>query len=235
MGKYKILLFDADYTLLDFDTDMALAFEKTYISMGLDRHIPYSHEMLESYNKFNMNWWEKFERGECSKKELFIGRFIDFFKHHGFEENPENINSLYFENLAKHGTSYPGALDMLNLLKKTYSIYIVTNANADSQKTRLTLSGLSDYFIKYYVSETVGAAKPDLRYFEYVLSDIGEPDKSKYLIIGDSLTTDINGANNIGIDSIWYTTHNLSADTTSPKYKPTYTVQSYDEILEILK
>ena len=82
MKRYRFLLFDADYTLLDFDKDMFHAFQATYAAcFGSQR--PYSPRLLEQYEACNNRWWAKLERGECTKPQLFAGRFQDFLQETG--------------------------------------------------------------------------------------------------------------------------------------------------------
>ena len=98
MKRYRFLLFDADYTLLDFDKDMFHAFQATYEAcFGSQR--PYSPQLLEQYEVCNNRWWEKLERGECTKSQLYVGRFQDFLQETGLIGQPEETNRLYFENL----------------------------------------------------------------------------------------------------------------------------------------
>ena len=203
MKRYRFLLFDADYTLLDFDKDMFHAFQATYEAcFGSQR--PYSPRLLEQYEACNNRWWKKLERGECTKPQLFAGRFRDFLQETGLIGQPEEINRLYFENLAQGGALLPGALELVRDLSREYQLYIVTNGNAASQMSRLERSGLLPYVRDVFVSEDAGAAKPDKRYFAYAFSRIPGFEKERALLIGDSLTSDMLGAQNAGIDSMWY-------------------------------
>lgn len=231
MKKYDIVLFDADNTLLDFDTDMDAAFESTYQETGLAAQKPYSREMLQSYYTINESWWRKFEQGECTKSELFTGRFQEYTALHGFSCDAVWLNDQYFIQLAKGGRLLPGAMELVKDLAPHYRMYIVTNGNATSQKERLLRSGLMEYITDFYVSEAVGAAKPDIRYFRYVFTQIGEPDTAKYILVGDSLTSDIKGAQNAGIDCIWYNPSALP--NTLPK-AATHEAENFDSIRKIL-
>ena len=231
MKKYEIILFDADNTLLDFDADMDAAFEETYYTAGLAAHKPYSKELLQSYYAINESWWRKFEQGKCTKPELYGGRFQEYITLHGFSCDAGELNERYFINLAKGGRLLPGAMELVKSLAPHYRMYIVTNGNASSQEQRLQRCGLMDYITDFYVSEAVGAAKPDIRYFRHVFNQIDEPDKTKYLLAGDSLTSDILGAQNAGIDSIWY---NPGALPNVLLKSATYEVRNLDGIKKIL-
>lgn len=230
--KYEIILFDADNTLLDFDADMDAAFEETYNSAGLRAHKPYSRELLQSYYTINESWWRKFEKGECSKPELYTGRFQEYIALHGFSCDAAWLNGQYFANLSKGGRLLPGAMELVRSLADFYRMYIVTNGNATSQKERLLRCGLMDYITDFYVSEAVGAAKPDLRYFRYVFEQIGEPDPAKYILVGDSLTSDIKGAQNASIACIWY---NPGALPNTLPQAPDFEVRSFEDIKKILQ
>ncbi len=112
MKPYRFLLLDADGTLLDFDQDMLHAFQATYAAcFGSQR--PYSPALLEQYETCNNRWWAKLERGECTKPQLFVGRFTDFLTETGLTGDPETINRTYFENLAQGGSLLPGALELV--------------------------------------------------------------------------------------------------------------------------
>ena len=203
MKPYRFLLFDADDTLLDFDADMLHAFQATYQTcFGTQK--PYSTAMLDCYEACNNRWWDKFERQECTKPQLYEGRFRDFMGEAGLTGNPEEINRVYFENLGQGGALLPGALELVKELAPHYQMYIVTNGNAVSQRTRLERSGLMVYIKDVFVSEEAGAGKPDKVYFDYVFARIPGFRREEALLIGDSLTSDMQGAQNGGIDSLWY-------------------------------
>lgn len=230
MKEYKFLLFDLDYTLLDFSADMTMAFEKLYHHCGFDKTVPYSAEMLDTYEKHNTVWWGKYERGECEKPVLLVSRFADFLAETGFSGDPAEMNKNYLGFLGTGGVAYAGALEMLEKLSRHYPIYIVTNGNAATAKTRIAQSGVDKYIKRYFVSETIGCAKPDVRYFEYAAENIEGFEKDKAVIIGDSVSSDITGAVNFGIDSIWYTGARKERETAPC----TYQAESYAEILNLL-
>ena len=228
--KYRFLLFDADFTLLDFDADMLIAFQQLYEICSFS--VPYSPIMLQTYEKCNNRWWEKFERKECTKPELFVNRFVDFLAETGLSGDPDEMNRRYFEFLGQGGAVYPGAVELVKKLSVHFSLYIVTNGNAASQKTRLEHSGLLPYIQSYFVSDAVGVGKPDPRYFQYVFDHIPGFQREQAIVIGDSLSSDIQGAVNAGVDCIWYTgATNASVEADLPY---TYRAESYEEIEKFL-
>lgn len=228
--RYRFLLFDADYTLLDFPQDMTQSFRLTYAAHFAAQR-PFSQSYQDCYEACNNRAWERFERGECAKQELYISRFVEFLSLTGLVGDAEEINRTYFNSLAKTGTAYPGAVELAAALCKEHELYMITNGNVVSQLPRLEHAGLAPYFKKVFVSEAVGVGKPDKRYFDYVAAHIPGFRARDAVVIGDSPTSDIQGAVNAGLDSIWYDPPGLNAG------KPasfTYRAENYDDILRIL-
>lgn len=225
----RFLLFDADYTLLDFPADMVRAFRLMYDACFAAQR-PYSDELLARYEACNNRAWARFERGECTKPELYISRFVEFLGEAGLHGDPESVNKIYFDGLARTGTAYPGAVELVKELALSYDLYMITNGNVVSQLPRLEHSGLAPYFKDVFVSEAVGVGKPDKRYFDYVAAHIPGFSPDEAVVIGDSPSSDIQGAVNAGLRSIWYDPRG-----TLPAPPCTWRAGSYDEIRGILK
>lgn len=227
----RFLLFDADYTLLDFPADMRVAFRTAYRAMGFDAVRPFSDEVLALYESCNNRWWANYEKGLCDKETLYT-RFQDFFRAAGLPaRDPVEMNRVYFEALGRSGTPYPGALDLLRALSKRFTIYIVTNGNAATQKTRFAQSGILDFVQGVFISDEVGYAKPDKRFFDAVLSGIPGAEPENCIVVGDSLSADMQGAASEGIRSVWYNPERKNNPLSVPV---TYEAASYADILELL-
>lgn len=229
--KWKFLLFDLDNTLLNFPADEEMAFRKLYEKWRFDRSIPYSREMLERYAACNRRWWEKFERGECEKPELFVGRFMDFLQETGLQGAPAEMHQDYFTFLATGGVPLPGALELLERLSPTFELYVVTNGNAPTAKTRIAQSGVGRYIMGYFVSEAIGVGKPDPRYFQYVFEHIPGFEKEKAVLIGDSVSSDILGAKGVGLESIYLPP---PWEEPKPNSPADYVVRNFTELEELL-
>ena len=134
--------------------------------------------------------------------------------------------------LSTKGFMLDGALELLTELSKTYAIYIITNGSASVQHVRLADSGMLPLVRNVFISEEVGADKPSTVFFDRVLEAIGNPDKREILIIGDSLSSDIRGGINVGIDTCWYAP---SGEIAPADTQPTVTVRSYDELRKFLQ
>ena len=222
--KYTTLLFDLDDTLMDFKKAEENAIEKLLLKYSL----PATEENKRLYSLTNQSKWKALERGEITRKELFATRFPDFFKALGVEADGAKANADYMHFLSQGRFVIDGAEDICRELRKSYSMYIITNGAKIVQQGRLTDLPLMQYFDGVFISEEVGFDKPKKEYFDHVFLNIPEKDKSKCLVIGDSLSSDILGAVNYGIDCCWI------SEKTSSEIKPTYQISTLKELLDIL-
>ena len=222
--KYTTLLFDLDDTLMDFKKAEENAIEKLLLKYSL----PATEENKMLYSLTNKAKWTALEKGEITRKELFATRFPDFFKALGVEADGAQANADYMYFLSQGRFVIEGAEDICRELKNTYSMYIITNGAKIVQQGRLTDLPLMQYFDGVFISEEVGFDKPKKEYFDHVFCNIPEKDKSRCLVIGDSLSSDITGAMNYGIDCCWIN------EKTSSEIKPTYQISSLKELLDIL-
>ena len=230
MKKYTTILFDADETLLDFSKDETDALIKTLKNHG----VPTTEENIKIYKEVNIGLWKALERGEIDKPTLKKIRFNLFFQKIGFQTKEDTfaINEEYLGNLGNGGNLLKGAKELIIQLKEQgYDLYIVTNGIEKTQKRRLTKAGILPCFSDIFVSETVGYQKPRKEYFDYVLSHIKEKDIGRVLLVGDSLTSDIKGAENAGITCAWIR-HN--PDTDCSEYSPDFIIDDISEVRNLL-
>lgn len=220
MKKYDIILFDADGTLFDFSKCEREAFKEALLSFGVTA----SEEMIFSYHEINDSLWKALERKEIERSVLVYKRFELFFKKYSIKADALAMAQAYVSCLGEKSYLFEGAIELLDSLYGRVKMYIVTNGIERVQKRRFELSGVERYFEDIFISEAVGANKPDARYFEYVEAHIDGFDKSRALVIGDSLSSDIAGGVGYGIDTCWY------APSGEESSLPTYTARSFDEI-----
>lgn len=225
MRKYSVVLFDIDDTLLDFPRSEKEALCEAFM---LSR-VELNEEMITVYQKINYELWKALERGEIERDELMTRRFEDFAKFYGLEIDFLKVANDYLDCLGKKIYFIEGARELLEALYGKIRMYIVTNGLAKVQNSRYKLTGFDKIFDGMFISQEVGANKPDNRFFEYVAEHIVGFEKEKTIIVGDSLSSDIAGGINFGIDTCWY-----SAKGMTPKIQPTYTVDSLDKVLPIL-
>jgi YjjG family noncanonical pyrimidine nucleotidase len=226
--KYSFLLFDADHTLFDFNKSEYLALKSALEELGC----PSTDAHIERYSDINVKYWKMLERGEIDKISLKLARFVEFGREFGFEDKAEALSDLYMENLAHESHLFNGALELVAKLSESYRLFIITNGVKSTQDGRFGVSPITKYFEKIFISEVVGAEKPSIEFFDAVANGIEGFDKSRALVIGDSLSSDIKGAINSKIDCIWYNPMKKSAPE---GWDITYTVSNFDEILDILK
>lgn len=225
--QYSTLLFDADNTLLDFSLAEATALAKTLEECGL----PNGCDVIKKYSEINASLWRALERGETNKVSLRLERFKRLCSYYAFDVSPERVEALYTERLSECTFLMNEAEETCRALSKHCRMYVITNGLKNIQSRRFAESGLSKYFIKSFISEDVGADKPSKLFFDALKLEIPDFNIKSTLVIGDSLTSDIKGGIDYGIDTCWFNKDRIDA----PKdMKITYTVERLSEIIDIV-
>lgn len=227
MTPYSILLFDADNTLFNFDAGNRRAFSEVCRIC----HLPDTGELFHAYEAVNAEMWSAFDRGECTKDFLVVERFRLFLERAGLQADPVQCNKIHLSTLATNTVLLPHALEVCRTLAQTHSLYIVTNAVAAVQKARLAASDLRPYITDAFISEDAGASKPSVAYFDYVFSRIPGITRENCLLIGDSPSSDLQGANNYGIPCCWYNPRGLARPD---GMRIDYEIRDLPELLPIL-
>lgn len=197
--KYKWLLFDADDTLLDFHRAEHDALAKTLAEVGL----PADDEAIKVYSEINNGFWKALERGEVTKDRLRYLRFACFVERYGYDIDAAMLADSYENHLATQNYLLPGAESVCRALYGKYKMYIITNGLVFVQKSRFGTCAIRDLFEKSFISDEIGCQKPGKGFFDAVVAGIEGFDVSEALVIGDSLTSDIKGGINYGIDTCW--------------------------------
>ena len=226
--KYKFLLFDADDTLFDFHQGEKNAFSCALADFGIcEKDGDYT-----LYSSINASLWRAHERGEITKNDIFAGRFSRFLKESGRTADGALLNTCYKAHLATQTVLMPHAEEVLFALHDFgYRLFIITNGDKTIQLSRLSQSPITPYFEKVFISEDIGAAKPSEQFFEAVANAIDGFSKEKTLVIGDSQTSDILGANRFGIDACYVT---INSPPLSESLYAKYTINSLLDLKEIL-
>ena len=225
---YKFLLFDLDHTLLDFDAAEDVALTQLLKEEGVTDIQAYK----DYYVPMNKSLWKDLELKKIRKQELVNTRFSKLFSHFGIEKDGVYLAERYQFYLAQQGQVFSGAMELLDsLIDRGYELNAATNGITKIQTGRMAQSGLAPYFNQVFISEQLQTQKPDTLFYEKIGQQIAGFSKEKALMIGDSLTADIQGGNNADIDTIWYNPHHLENKT---KAQPTYEVDSYQALLELL-
>ncbi|MBQ6884127.1 MAG: YjjG family noncanonical pyrimidine nucleotidase [Clostridia bacterium] len=226
MKKYTTLYFDLDNTLLDFSAAEYKAIRKLFALHNL----PISDEKIAKYSAINHTWWQRFEKGEIEKQQIYSGRFKEYLDFYKLEGDAYKMAEDYFDFLSEGYDLIDGADKALEYLKsKGYTICITTNGMSRTQYRRIDNCSIKRYFDYIFVSEDAKHQKPEVEYFEYVMKNTPEKDKSKILVIGDSMSSDILGGINFGVDTCW-----LNPNGCAGTYKSTYTISKIMNICDIL-
>lgn len=202
MSEIKAILWDIDGTLLDFEKAEKESIKRCFEKFGLGIC---NEQMLSDYHIINRKHWAALERGEMSKQEVLEGRFIEFFKHCGFDTAIANdFNLAYQLSLGDTSEYCPNALETVLSCKGKVKQYAVTNGTKTAQEAKLAKTGLYKHLDGVFISDVIGHEKPTKEFFDSVFEDIEPFDKSQIMIVGDSLTSDIKGGNNAGIKTCFY-------------------------------
>ena len=228
MAGYKFILFDADNTLFDFTRSEREAVAETLRDFGL---IP-TDSVIDDYSRINQSLWEKLERGETEKQRLRVERFELLFEKEGYDlSKAQDASDRYSERLSTKAYLIDGAREILEDLAPCAELYIVTNGIKKIQESRFAASGLGRFIRASFISEEMGFEKPDARFFDEVERCIPGFARADALVVGDSLTSDIRGGINAGIDTCWF----------NPKHKPmpknmsiNYVIGSLSELKNII-
>ena len=227
MSKYKYILFDADATLLDFRRSEYEAVIDVLEKFSL----PVSDEIIAKYSEINDKHWKMLERGEIEKNRLYAARWERFCEFYGFCADAQAMSDYYPLTLAEKSYLMDGALEICQYLYGKYHLYVVTNGKKSVQDGRFDPSPLAPMFEGVFVSEEIGFEKPRREFFDAVVSHIDGFNKDEAIIIGDSLTSDITGGINYGIDTCWF---NPSGKEKPEGMNITYVIERLDELKNIL-
>lgn len=229
MIKYEVIIFDADDTLFDFKKSEKEAFKNAMLEFDIEYD---ENHHLKIYQDINSAIWKEFELGLITQEELKVERFkrLSHKLSTKFDEN--EFAKSYMKHLADASFLFDESAKLIEGLHKDYTLTIVTNGLTDVQNKRIRKSVIANYFKGVVISEEVRAAKPSREIFEHALKDIKYTDKSKILMVGDSLSSDIQGGINFGIDTCWYNPRKLLNST---NIIPTYEISNLMELKDILE
>ena len=224
---YRWLLFDIDGTLFSYTRAEAFAIEETFRNFA----VPFQPAYLETYQAVNGQIWQQLEQGTITPDALKVRRFEQLFDHLALSLDAAAFSERYLENLGRAAFLLPEALSTVRALHAHYPMALVTNGLSKVQRARLAGSEIEPFFSHAFISEEVGAAKPDQAYFTFVFQQLGNPNPAEVLIIGDSLTSDMRGGQDFGIATCWF---NPAGQPLTDGLAPTYQIAHLSALLPIL-
>ena len=207
----KTILWDVDATLLNFELAEKAAMERCFSMFEMG---DCTQEMLSRYSQINRSYWQRLERGELTKPEVLVGRFKEFFGKEGLPvEKAAAFNEEYQVRLGDTVFFHDNAYELIKELQGKVKQAIVTNGTVVAQERKLEKSGLNKLITDIFISDQIGAEKPSPKFFEKVWEELGPYKKEEVMIVGDSLTSDMQGGNNAGIRCCWYNPKGLKNET----------------------
>ena len=228
MSKYNYLLFDLDDTILDFERCELDALRKTFYTFS----VPFNDNILSMYMDINNNLWKQHDSGIIEQKEVLVNRFDMLFEKIKISASPQAVSAKYQEFLSETAFFEEDALDVIVGLYQKFELYIVSNGNTKTQKSRIQRAGLNKYFNGIFISEALGFHKPQKEFFDKCFLQIKNFNRYNTLIIGDSLSSDMLGGINAGIQTCWY---NPNFKDNYLKIKLDYEISKMSQIFDIVK
>ena len=219
--KYKLLLSDADGTLFDFDAGKHRALVTVLDRFGL----PSGDDAVCVFTRINESIWKRFERGLISQDRLSVERFEDFLKEMGKRGDPEGLSLAFIAELGNQRLLIPGADRFCRRISEKMPIYLVTNGIAKVQRSRVAGSGVEPYLAGIVISEEIGCAKPNPEMLYAAMKMSGLADLGGAVMLGDSITADIQAARNAGIDSVLF----LNGKAAPRGHGATFVANTYKE------
>lgn len=224
----EFLFLDLDDTILDFHKAERIAVSKTFREFGIDP----TDEVLNRYKAINIAHWKMLERGEMTRAAVLVNRFSALFEEYGVTCDSAAVAASYEQNLSIGHFFLPGAEEAVENLSKKYRLYLASNGTAKVQAGRMTSANLYRFFEKVFVSEEMGHNKPSKDYFEAAFAQIPDFDPARAMIVGDSLTSDIQGGINAGICTCWVNPNHLPAD---PEIPADYEIEALSQLETLLE
>ncbi len=198
--RFRAVLIDIDNTLFDFRESSYASLVEVFKTL----HFDFTREDFKHYEVYNDRLWQQFERGEIEQKDIYCERFRLYLNEIGLTADPADMNKAYVQGLAKGYHFMPHCRELLETLHGRYKVFAVTNGDAFAQQSRIARSGMAHLFDAVFISELVGAQKPERAFFDKVFATVGEEYRSCSIIVGDSLSSDMQGGRNAGIPTCFY-------------------------------
>ncbi|MBK5277592.1 MAG: YjjG family noncanonical pyrimidine nucleotidase [Bacteroidia bacterium] len=206
MSVYKCVLFDLDHTLWDYETNSAATLRELFIYHRLnEKGISSFEDLFTTFVEINTHLWDQYDTGKIHKDVIRFERFHKILLALGIDDYDLSLtlSNDYVSESPKKGALMPNAIAILDHLKANYPLYIITNGFEEIQSTKLTSSGIIHYFESVVTSARAGHKKPAKEIFEFTLAENGFS-ASEAIMVGDNLLTDIAGARNASIATVYF-------------------------------
>ena len=202
---YKCIFFDLDHTLWDYETNSAETLKELFLHHNLSEKGIDVSDLLRTFVEVNTHLWDQYDTGKIHKDVIRFERFHHILMKLGVDDYDFSLqlSNDYVSESPKKGALIPNAIEILNHLSAEHTLSIITNGFEEIQSTKLASSGINHYFQSVITSARAGHKKPAKEIFEFALAEIGFQ-ASDTIMIGDNLLTDIAGARNASIDTVFF-------------------------------
>lgn len=230
--RYKHIFFDLDHTLWDFEANSNATLQELYDAHDLAGiGIPSYTEFFSVYSGINEKLWDRFRKGYINRNELRIKRFTQTFLEFKRCDDAlcQTLSDRFLEILPTKTALFPDTIEVLDYLRdKQYPLHLITNGFEETQKLKLENSKIGHYFTHIVTSESAGMLKPHKAIFDYAMQ-LSNTTAADSIMIGDTLEVDILGAQQAGMDQVYFAPGEVQAGVT-----PTYTIKTLSELKNIL-
>ena len=234
MKRYTTLFIDLDNTLYDFSGNSREAYIAVYNLLDYDRWFRSFEHYYEIYEEYNLRLWALYAEGKITKEHLNAERYSHPLRVVGAPD-PEAIGAQFWDEAMKRlplgSRLMPHAKEILTYLRPKYKMYILSNGFTELQSRKMQSAGIAHYFDGMILSEDIGVNKPNPAIFTHALQ-VAESTAEESLMIGDNYEVDIEGAQRVGIDQVFYNISKKDLNTEHPQ--PTFTITSLLELKKIL-
>lgn len=229
--KYKCILFDLDHTLWDFETNSSTTLSELYEAHDLNKQgVTNLVDFKKVFSRINTDLWTRYDAGLINREEIRFHRFRNILGHFGIadEKLSMTLSDEYVLQSPKKSALMPNAIDSLEYLASRYPLTVITNGFDEIQGTKLASSGITHYFKSVVTSARAGHKKPAREIFDFALAENGYA-HHEAIMIGDNLLTDIGGARNANIDTVYY-----NPDRTAHNETVNFEIHDLKQLREIL-
>lgn len=228
MPQYEWVILDIDDTLLDYRAGSLSALEKCLTSNGHE----FCNEYYQLFSEIDSRLWLEAQLGQWSPGQVVLKRFEELRDAINVEVDPKQLSTLFTEHLVRDTFLVAGALGLLNSLHGECNLVAATNGITHVQQARIENSGVGKYFSSIVISDDVGYNKPSLEFYLHLHAKLQYPEPSTMLMVGDSLSSDIQGGNGFGIATCWFNPDHQANNT---GILPTHEISSLAQLARIVR
>ncbi len=222
------ILFDLDNTLLDFNKAERKALTGTLQELGITP----SETIFQRYSQLNLAQWKLLEQEKITRNQVKVRRYQLLFDELGLDCSARKAAQIYERYLGIGHFFVDGAEALLEDLSLNYRLYLVTNGTASVQKGRIQSAKIERFFNGIFISEEIGFDKPNKAFFDHCFLQIPDFQKEETILVGDSLSSDIQGGKNAGIATVWFNPSHMEKDY---PILPDYEIQTLAELTNLLE